>query len=829
MRPVRRVITSLGLLLAAGLFCSRTSAFPKIPAFDRHGDPLPPGAVARLGTVQLRAGCESLHFSPDGKTLLGVTGRQITVWDAADGRLVASRRLPGPDPTRVSRSEDGRTVAVATEAGIELWDVPDSKLVNTLRWSGRRQVGRLAVSDDRRWVVLADRLVEPQAVPGAPGPGVQRVSIWDTVRNTTRVLAEDEQHVQGLSFAPDGDRLASWSPSNGIRVWEAATGNCLWAVRDIHAGEAHFTPDGSHLIAAPGFGQNSWHAWDVGTGKASGMLRLPPNRHVDAFTVLPGGSRLLLSSGVWDLQAGEMRHRFPAAGYGVRAAIAPDGRSVVTHDVILRRWELATGRNLYPDVSRLGHTAPVSRLFFTPDGAHLVTVGIDDTVRLWDPSTTKLVRSIPWGTPTIDTWSLAPDGSALVGVDSRLRVYRWPLSGGPWVTVDLGAAQQLNAGLRARDARVLPNGTLALLARAGSSDPGLSRFRFSFWDPLSGRLDHWGGDPGPEARETAARLAPDGRSAVGADAAYDTATGARLGVPHSPFGIDGIPVFTPDGRLMAASSRGLRVWEVATGGALADLPVGHLEQAALSPDGRWVACAGPERLTVWDVLERMPVSDLRLPQPIHPYAQSVTSEVSFSPDSRTIATGHPDGTIHLWPVPARSAAGRWAAGDGSSLWQDLGDEIPVNAWSAVWQLADHPADAVRMLRGKYTLAPVAAADEFARLISGLDSPKFAEREAASKRLGELGRAAERSLRQALKAGPSPEQSKRIEALLAGLTPPARPRVEDLRAARAVAVLEACATADARRLLAEWAERGPPRLSDEAARAVERLKWKPVRP
>jgi len=61
-------------------------------AIDSHGDPLPVGAKARLGTVRFRHGANifRLAASADGKRLATLaTDLHLRLWDADTGREVA--------------------------------------------------------------------------------------------------------------------------------------------------------------------------------------------------------------------------------------------------------------------------------------------------------------------------------------------------------------------------------------------------------------------------------------------------------------------------------------------------------------------------------------------------------------------------------------------------------------------------------------------------------------------------------------------------------------------------------------------------------------------
>jgi WD40 repeat protein len=126
------------------------------PCLDHYGDPLPPGAVARLGTVRFRhqESAWRLAFSPDGKAL---ACNSNVVWDAATGKPLY--RL-GESSWAISA--DWKTSAHAEGFGtprlkIVLREVPTRKLIRELDWPkpiNRGPLPRLQFAPDGKSIAV---------------------------------------------------------------------------------------------------------------------------------------------------------------------------------------------------------------------------------------------------------------------------------------------------------------------------------------------------------------------------------------------------------------------------------------------------------------------------------------------------------------------------------------------------------------------------------------------------------------------------------------------------------------------------------------------------
>jgi hypothetical protein len=177
----------------------------------------------------------------------------------------------------------------------------------------------------------------------------------------------------------------------------------------------------------------------------------------------------------------------------------------------------------------------------------------------------------------------------------------------------------------------------------------------------------------------------------------------------------------------------------------------------------------------------------------------------------------------VWDVTGQRTSQRRSAPAGDelvALWADLGAADAARAYRAMQALLGADKQAVALLKSRLQAIVAADGKRIERLVSDLDSERFAVRQKAEGELKELGEAAGGTLRAVLAGKPSLELRRRVEGLLEMLDIARSP--ERLRELRAVEVLGYVGTAEAHQVLQALAKgSADARLTQEAQAALLR--------
>ncbi len=807
---------------------------------DLYGDPLPDGAVMRLGTLRRRAVGMDLAVTADGKSIIGARNALcLCIWDAASGKLRSKRGLPIRWGSTVL-SPDGRWMAQTwgdDKEPLLIWNVQTLEKVRVLKIAGRRDIESIAFSRDGKRIGAIGRRENEK------GGYDHLVRVWDMADGKVIFNTEvhNNRHGHRLAFSPDGKRLLAMPASNsqdrGLYCWDIPGGRQAWLNEDIVGFQSLvFTEDGK-ILTSP-WGQ----AVDLAMGRTVKMEKLPPIRdkgdtiYVDMpWKMAPDGRTLLIpkSNGVivWDMISGKQPRMLEGAGEEI--VVMPDGKGIITNNGSLQHWDLETGQPLWSETFALGHIGKVDAVAFSADGKRLASVSADGSARLWDATTSQPLRV--WRARELRrSWfdvmvlDITPDGRWILSGDREEGLLKlWDASSeGVVRSIALPPGDERRKGkCRLFDVRIRADGSQAigLIGAYGTTNQPAPHYLANY-DLKTGQLltSH----PVKATMPGERALSADGRLFLGNGILIDAASGKEMARLEGT--IDRPCAFSRDGALVLSGSLrtvqengkthktadGLRIWESATGKVVAHLkskPWTH--QAAFHPNNR-LLMTNDDGIQLHDAVTGKMLAVRRMPKDV----MSSAISFAFTRDGRRLATGMPDGTILLWDIslpPAKPQ--RLEAKELETLWADLAGADAAKAWRAVWRLSEAHQDALPFLRRRVKPSPTAAADATRKLLADLDSESFVVREAAMKRLKELGLQAEPALYAALKAKPTVEQRRRIEDLLADLPKtPAPPTPEELRQLRALIVLERIGTPEARRLLEE-AGKGPPsaRLTRQA--------------
>src|SRR5579883_37274 len=822
------------------------------PRLDRYGDPLPPRAVARMGTARLRVDERVLAFAfwPDNQTLAACCrDGSVRFWDRSTGRETHRVQIP-LDYVRAAVFVPGmKAVALLGERNkLLLWDTAAAKT----SWSCSLpehvfgEMACLAVSPDGKLLAVPDSEKE--------------VGLYETTTGR-KIRSLKETDAKTLVFSPDSSLLAIASSKPPVQLWDIRSGKKL---RDL--------PSPDHFLNSPpiAFSHNGkWVAVggvfrnvylsEVGTGKEVSRLKFKEDFSCfitqggllftnDDKTLITGhypgevhfwdpatgkerfARKTSTTQGAWPVLSRDGKHlavgdqqgwgeyQFihlldPATGKDVGppadvhdfplkgVAFSLDGKMLLCGDrQTLREWKIQTGKPGWKLDSQIIPDYPV----FSAD-RKLVAQSSLSHVDIWEMGRQKPIRSLEYkGKDAIRAVAFSPDGKYLVSAHNHCSpqfgegksngqdgLHIWDLATGKEIRSSITAAADLYSQLV-----ITPDGRTAI---AGSVRGRVTRFE--------------------NGSSTAT-----GSDGAGQLYLWELPSGREIRTLEGHKGAIRTLALSSDGRLLASGSADgtARLWELVSGKTLFTLPMTekYHPDVALSPDGRLLAVDNRSVIRLYSTTTGKPVLELR-------GHNSEVQCLAFSPDGRRLASGLRDGTALVWDVTdacraVRPEARQLNAKELETLWTDLADTDAMRANRAIWTLTTGGDRAVEMLKGRLRPAERVEPTRFQKLLAELDADQFAVREAAMKELATLAERAEPALSAALKNRPSLEARKRIEELLTQ----ARRREwkpEKLRAMRAVKVLEQVSTAEARKVLRSLANGSADAwLTQESKASLSRL-------
>jgi WD40 repeat protein len=403
-------------------------------------------------TTPLRAPRDGFSkLSPSGKRLVTASSGELKVWDMETGRELWASRSEG---VPIAFSADDSRLVTADPEGYYLWDVISGKQVTSASIKSIRTVAispkgdRLAISRGDTSFFVTDLINEN---PVFQSWGVR------------------EMKMRGVAFSADGRRVAATSDKGQTRVWEAASGREVIAIRfgeesltfshdakriaaikerdntvalfDSGSGEplrrligtrsvglfrAAFSPDGSRL-ATVGF-DHTGGFWDLGSGK-----ELLPLSGEESFSLAFSQDGRLLATGgrpsaIWDIASRRQIHTFDWLGDSV--AFSPDGQRLAIAGFFTAVFDVASGREIYKvsgGQRRELWSQGAFSLAFSPDGKLLATVLDNKTVKIWNAHTGTEQMTLYGHGGDVRGIAFSADGSELIAISDDWTTHVHPL------------------------------------------------------------------------------------------------------------------------------------------------------------------------------------------------------------------------------------------------------------------------------------------------------------------------------------------------------------------------------------------------------------------
>ena len=462
------------------------------------------------------------------------------------------------------------------------------------------------------------------------------VKLWDIQGKLLTTLTGHRSSVTNVVFSPDGNKIASASEDNTVKLWDIQ-GKLLTTLTGHRSSvtSAVFSPDGNKIASASE--DNTVKLWDI-QGKL--LTTLTGHRSsVTSAVFSPDGNKIASASEdntvkLWDIQGKLLTTLTGHRSSVTNVVFSPDGNKIASasEDNTVKLWDIQ-GKLL---TTLTGHRSSVTSAVFSPDGNKIASASEDNTVKLWDIQG-KLLTTLTGHSSSVTNVVFSPDGNKIASASEDNTVKLWDIQG-KLLTTLTGHSSSVTSVVFSPDGNQI----------ASASEDNTVKL----WDiqgklltPLTRHSSGWA--------TSSLVFSPDGNkiASTGKDNTVKLwdLQGKLLTILTGHSSLVTSVVFSPDSKTIAIASEDntVKLWDIQ--GKLLTTLTGHsssVKSPVFSPDSKTIAIASEDNtVKLWDIQGKLLTT-------LTGHSSSVKSPV-FSPDSKTIAIASEDNTVKLWDIQGK--------------------------------------------------------------------------------------------------------------------------------------------------------------------------------
>ena len=237
------------------------------------------------------------------------------------------------------------------------------------------------------------------------------------------ILRGHTDAVYDVEFSPNGDRLATGSYDNTIKIWRVAEGTVISTLTG-HTDQVFriaFSPSGSKLVSCSGDG--SVIQWDLATGNLDRVLRGHGDPILDA-AFFPNGKLLVTVGSHVQLWQGEKAiWSTPHSELYFSVAVSPNGKQFCggTKNEI----HVFEQNDPQPVKTFTAGSGMIYQLEYSSDGSLFAAACSDGTLTLWNTQTFEKVGVVKADQFSLFTLRFSRDGSSLLTAGRERVIRKW--------------------------------------------------------------------------------------------------------------------------------------------------------------------------------------------------------------------------------------------------------------------------------------------------------------------------------------------------------------------------------------------------------------------